>query len=208
MFFVDESKGSIVLFHYSQEQHPTLKTLRQIGYSNPEREERFNQSVKTRHLVGHYLDHISFFIDPIPRNLPEMSKNKHTLWKRGVQMYEHQVILDGTDFVFDIVATPEHLELMEAESSDIDWSNQESISDYFLKERKISIKNGYCGSGTDELKRGLLKFQGKTEHYFKQMFKRKLTSELRQYAARVPHVMIYSKTGNLPVFSSTRIKLK
>lgn len=63
--------------------------------------------------AGAYYQHISFFFEPIPKDIiASVFNNEHKVWRSGNVLYEHQVkISDLGEFAFELVESPEVTEL-------------------------------------------------------------------------------------------------
>jgi len=208
-FGLESITETIDLYHYSTDQYTVLKTMRLAGVVDREREQKFDKSVVERSLVGHYFDHISFFIDPIPLDLASLSGHRHTLWTKGLKLYEHKVTISINDvFRYDLVATPKHLKLLDDTLDGVDWDDERARKGYFDAERKISKDNGYSHGDYNTFITTISKFKNGTRQSFIDMFKLDLDMEYRQHAARVPHLMLYPENGSIPVTSVKRITLR
>lgn len=150
---------------------------------------------------GGYYDHISLFIEPIPeKDIAQIFDHKHEFWKSGQKLYVHIVDSASMDkeMKFEVVETPE----MDVWSDCFDWYNmnkaqREIALITFYKEMR---KRGFIGKGPAALEAKCKKYLGKTKQFY-ELARRRPDAEdtIRQYAANVPHVMVYPPNGELPV---------
>lgn len=191
------------LYHYAKEYHDELKTLemqREITVDDISKYQAYKTPLSPD---KPYWKHISFFFDRVP--IDKMGgwygKDHHT-WYSGNILYEYTVdITTFGRFSYDIVETPDKIELL----------FDESISDqqYYQLMLENIKKKGYRGNSTFELNKASKPFVGQTEKYIQHAVEHsKFETFNRQYAACVPHVMIYPSSGVIkPVFSQT-VKIK
>ena len=72
------------LYHYSDKLFDRLLTKRKQGVTDDE-----NKLEKYA-----YLDHISFFLEPIPLDiLPSIHKNKHPFYVEGKELNEYKTLV-------------------------------------------------------------------------------------------------------------------
>ena len=203
---------SIILYHYSEKMHDPLKTREAQGFvMSPDilKVEANKNRFKT--YPGLYDRQISFFIDPIPRDLPDKFDHRHPFWTSGKTLYEHEVSVSRTDYVFDdidfiLTEAPWRKELMDQTN----FNNEREVQAYYLKCAAMRAHLGEQGRGVHLLSKVIEKYKGACNQHFGQYRDDPYyeTDILPKYAAMVPHLMLYPKDGIIPVHQIRRIKLK
>lgn len=164
------------LYHYSAQPLKTLLTLSHQGKTSPELDEEM-----TEHLGFKYTDHISFFMEPIPKETIHLSFPKdHPVWFEGNTIYEHTIdLLQFSKNPFCVVETPITSTVRERTP---DW-----VSDkiYFMIQDVVGLIELRSGTGYLDLRKAIRKYRGATERAFS-----KLRTDSHQYAPNVPHIMM------------------
>lgn len=188
----------MLLYHYSSEFFRTLKTRRASGIATPEQIAKAVKMAETYHLAGAYVDHISFFFDPIPsRLLGEIFGTDHKAWAKGNELFEYSV--DVRTFpnkvLYTVVETPEDIRLLDA----VEWQDNETFrKDYLLAEADRKVLSGETGFTLKALKLQMAKYQGHTAEYYAKNRNCDDWEDIRNmYAARVPHLMFYPPKGEV-----------
>lgn len=180
-----------LLYHYSTQLYSVLKTLRKQGRKG----ENDNQKEH-----GHqYIDHISFFIEPIPLDiLPSIHRQKHPFYKEGKKLYEYVVPTDKLGMLFyELVESPEKTSLL----------YDKTISDdiYHIRLSEAMLLNHYEGHSISDINKLIDRFKGTTREAFKKIPTRPNYKEIMtKYAPTVPHFMIYPDSGEI-AFSEVNI---
>lgn len=187
------SKQPVYLYHYATLQYDVLKTRKAQGVPKP------NDTAGVITLNGKefdYTEHISFFVEPVPlETMGKVYGKEHNVWYPGSQLYEHRVDLSQTkSFDYHFVETPEKIAMLFDDSIDDD--------EYYKRLKKINRQKGYVGSSLSEFMHPYDQFQGQTKrHVLRASSFPKWDVNRFKYAACVPHVMVYPKTGEMPVES-------
>lgn len=191
------------LYHYSKEKYDILKTLEfQRKITEEEYRKARESLIKSNGVLpGYYFQHISFFFDPIPRDVYKYFNNNHPVWTKGNKLYEYEVYVDDIKkFKYHIVETPDIVELIYDESV--------TDEDFYKSYEELTL-NKYTGSNAKDLYEASYEFIGETSNYYKKAFKLDSKKEQRmKYAAGVPHVMIYPDSGLIKYRSVNEIILK
>lgn len=191
------------LYHYSKEKYDILKTLEfQRKITEEEYRKARESLIKSNGVLpGYYFQHISFFFDPIPRDVYKYFNNNHHVWTKGNKLYEYEVYVDDIKkFKYHIVETPDIVELIYDESV--------TDEDFYKSYEELTL-NKYTGSNAKDLYEASYEFIGETSNYYKKAFKLDSKKEQRmKYAAGVPHVMIYPDSGLIKYRSVNEIILK
>lgn len=206
-----ESLGTFdKLYHYSVQEFSELQTPRYRG-TDKEKIRKAEARAKLLGLVGPYCDHISFFFDPIPLDLlGKLFGKDHKAWFSGNKLYEHVVTLDTIgNSPYEAVETPTQIKLMD----ELDWENatdHEAMTiDFFKKQNRAKRMNGEIGSTQKELQKVVNRFRGTTRDYYIASSKRDdFADAFHQYAANVPHLMVYPPEGKYVVESTRLVTIK
>lgn len=206
----------MLLYHYSSEARPELLTLRR---SDPPSKARFDKATRDNEKmngVGFYFDHISFFFDPIPRNIGSLYKGiDHKVWKPGMVIYEHVVDTKLLMFSFEVVESPIQVKHMNDNWKDdflLD-ENEDDYYQYWRNRNEILRSEGLLvdkiAYNDKKLVLASAPFVGVLEDYYKKTLKSTDKETLStHYAPSVPHVMLYPKDGVVPLIEqSNPIKL-
>ena len=91
------------LYHYNPVEFSELKSMIAQGIKN----------VGDNSIKG-YSSSISFFLEPIPRDIVEILKHEHDFWVSGRDLYEH--VIDTNDLPLDVeyvlTETPDKTKLL------------------------------------------------------------------------------------------------
>jgi hypothetical protein len=172
-----------LLYHYSKDLYPELKTRRAQGVKINKVEDNEERS---------YYDHISLFLEPIPLDiLPAIHKNQHPFYKDGDVVYEYSIPLAYLkNWFYTLVESPEKCELY--------YDDRVSEEDYVTLMKKIVQENNYEDTDLKQLEKIVKRFRGTTRTYFKQLPSLPNYESIKnKYAPCVPHLMIYSSKGIL-----------
>ena len=196
------------LYHYSNVAFNELRTRRKQGVSD----EVIVQSTEHAKRIGDpgpYIDHISLFLEPVPVDvISSIFKHQHSFWKAGDRIYEHVVETDTleTDILFSIVETP----VIDRFTDQFDWSITDKAvrTKYLLSMNAEMERLKLTAHGRNLLIEGIKPFIGKTTQLFIAARKRSdADMTAKQYAANVPHLMVYPKSGVITVKSVKPIVL-
>lgn len=199
----------MLLYHYSSLQYTRLETKR---FQNTLTTEQINVSeAKANEMgeVGAYIDHISLFIEPIPLDtIAGIFNNQHEFWKSGSQIYEHLIDTSTLpkDLKWSIVETPE----IDAFTDQFNWTTanvRERVS-YIRQMNSEMLRLGLSGKGVVGLVKSIKPYLGGTETaYINSRARSDAADTIRQYAANVPHLMVYPSGGFITVKSSRLVTL-
>lgn len=191
------------LYHYSKEKHPVLKTRRTLGMSMP----------KGWTGSDDYLDHISFFFDPIPsKTIATIFGSDHGFWYRGNRIIEHIIDVDTLepDVRYHVVESVERTKLLDEFAEENNWEEDDPklLAKWLILERRKGLANHEIGFTLSELKKQITQNKGITElAYVAASAREDFQHGKRKYAANVPHVMIYPKEGSIPVMSFNKLTI-
>lgn len=196
------------LFHYAPQRWNVLKTKRKQLLVTER--DIVLETRKNYRQIAPYYDHISFFFEPIPakhmgyffRGVP------HRTWRKGAVLYEYQVDTDNFDFGYMIVETEgDYNQLIK------DWPTTATLSEAQIERYKVNyykrkIKTGEASKTKDNFEKMANPYVGKLlQNYIKASGLYEYEEEKHKYAAFVPHVMIYPKTGMIEFDSVKRITI-
>lgn len=179
------------LYHYGSEKYSQLSSL----YARKKEKEGFKSILDDPYA---YNKHISFFLEPVPDNLPSILNNEHEFWAKGRVVYEHRVNIDSLpeDVFYRIVETHAKTDLI---FNHQDWEkvarNPKLKSQYLRQIKDLEELNGYRGQGLDKLKKVIKTLPYDIAEDFANLYKFSLKYPeddfLAKYAANVPHLMAY-----------------
>jgi len=188
------------LYHYSKARFPELLTKRLSGASAEEI--RKSEKQRDRHgFIGAYVDHISFFFDPIPsKTLADIFKNDHHTWYRGNALFEYVVDVNQfeVDVPFSVVESRNKTAFMDKFIEEHNWVEDDPVllAKYLKELAKLEVEWGELGHSLSGLKKQIAKNKGGTKQAYLDAAARADFEEGRQrYATNVPHVMVYPKSG-------------
>lgn len=199
---------TVKLYHYSDKQHSELLTRRVQGADEKEIDIATFKA-KRMGLPLPYHDHISLFFEPIPaEHIASTFLNGHPFWKAGNEIYEHVIDIqdiDPTSF-WRVVESIEQNEF----SDQFDWDNVSDLSirgGWFTRMHQNDAKLGLLGYDVRLIYKAMrqVMVMSTLDFYRAASFRR--DPENAQYAANVPHLMIYPIGGIIPVSSVKKIKL-
>lgn len=197
------------LYHYHSTPLDSLLTKRKQGILEPQEITITEEEATRLQLPGAYIDHISFFIDPIPAKLlGELFGDFHQYWFTGNTIIEHVVDTDDLEaqITYRIVETPDKLQYLD--SLDIADDHSDWLQEYYIGLNKIQAQNGELGTMRSGLEKQIERFVGRTDFFYQEARKRPDWEENKsKYAACVPHVMLYPAQGMIPVRERYRITI-
>jgi len=184
------------LYHYSKEQYPVLTTRSKGGRATKEEISIATKWSRENNTVGPYTDSISFFFDPMPSDIiGRLYNGQNDFWLTGNKLFEYVVETRNLepDMLFSLVESPNKVKILD----DTDWIDTDDfLHEYLLKEGERMRKNGETGNGIDNLENQIKKYVGTTRAAYIAASKRHDFQEnIRKYAANVPHLMLYPKSG-------------
>jgi hypothetical protein len=184
------------LYHYSDSQYAQLQSRRVSGLPVPE-------GVR---VSDDYLDHISFFFTPIPSKLmPDIFYKGHPFWYKGHKLYEHVIEVDDLEdeFNFRVVESERKTALLDEFSKEHDWETHDPKKFALWKAElfKMQKKYGEIGFNKAAFKTFLKTLPRDVTRYGYLAAKARDDFDwgYNKYAANVPHVMLYPRTGIVAV---------
>lgn len=200
------------LYHYSKLRFSELLTKRAAGASTAE----IRKSEKEKDdlgLIGAYIDHISFFFDPLPSKVvADIFKNDHHTWYKGNVLFEYVVDVNQfeSDLPYSVMESRNKTAFMDKFIEDHNWVEEDPVLHAkFLKElEKLEVQWGEVGHSLAGLKKQIDKNVGGTKQAFIDAAARADFEEGRQrYATNVPHVMVYPKSGRVAFIELNRVTI-
>lgn len=192
------------LYHYSKDQYDTLMTKRASGKATPEEIKRAEAGARRILMPGTaYVDHISFFFDPIPSEiLGQLYGKGHPVWFNGNELYEYVVEMDKLPekLLYEVVETEREVAALDKFVKDHNWVNDDPVllKKWFAFILSEKLKWGEYG---DDL--GKLYIQAKrnsgnlTTNFLKAVQREDFKDNFTKYAASVPHLMCYPSSGQI-----------
>ncbi len=196
------------LYHYSDNRLRTIKTKGAQGRVSKLEMKEADKIAGFMEEVGPYYKHLSFFFDPIPRNIAEIFGKGHNFWFEGNVIYEH--VVDANDlipFKWHLMEMSETIQLADT----MKWGEGVSREQRRLQIRELNRHDkakGYVGETLESLEDAIEELDVVTAEAFIAERKRDKNREsFQQYAAGVPHLMIYPDDGMVKPISIKEITL-
>ena len=196
------------LYHYATRPYRNLLVSRNTVVRSEEDIERIVKEEKRQGLKNSYLDHISFFIDPLPRDLGSLYQEiNHKFWRKGQVLYEHIVETQRLCFAFELVETPFSLEFARNHWRDdfVEEGNRKQYDAYFREHAKALQREGLLvnmGFNNGRLENAVQPFIGKTRQaYIDALANDDPVVLANYYAPSVPHVLLYPAKDSLSVLT-------
>ena len=142
-----------------------------------------------------YSEQISLFFSPLPyKELPELFNNKHSFYTKGKKLYEYKVPYSNlpNDILFHVVETPAITKFLHMSEKKLDLDNDDIFYSYMKDKINLTKKLGYYNKGVHNLEEIAKDFLDIKKYFIKATAK---NPNYKQYAAEVPHVMIYPDSG-------------
>lgn len=195
--------GRHLLFHYGANKYDRILTRAQsTKYSRAQILHGINRALEQGR-VGSYLDHVSMFFEPIPRDLGTLyAKHHHPVWRKGQVLYEHVVDITDVKFAYEVVETPEAQKFIRENWRDefLDDDKEDQYNDFSQRKMLYLEKHGlvvrHKGLHAKSLSHTTAPYVGHIRDYYLQTLRTSSPVNLGvQYATAVPHVMMYPEGG-------------
>lgn len=189
------------LYHYAPELYPQLLTRRRSGKADAAEIKRSEASAKKYLDEGPYVDHISFFFDPIPADLlPKLYGPNHRAWFKGNRLYEYVVDVDilQRDLLYRVVESERKTAFYDKFVEEHNWIEDDPVllMKYIREINALQRKWGELGREWSQFKQQILLNQGKTrEAYIRASQRPDFEDGKQRYASNVPHLMVYPSPG-------------
>jgi hypothetical protein len=195
------------LYQYAPDHFASLQTRRKSGLASADEIKRSEQSAKKYLSEGAYVDHISFFFDPIPSKvLANIYGPTHRAWAKGTKLFEHVVDVTslGHDVLYRVVESQRKTAFLDEFSKDNNWEDDDPamLMKYIKEINALQRKWGELGTGLVNLEKQIALNVGKTEQAYVIASQREDFEWGREkYAANVPHLMVYPTSGEVAIAS-------
>jgi hypothetical protein len=192
---------SLKLYHYAPDFYPNLQTRRKSGKADVAEIKRAEESARRLGLEGPYVDHISFFFDPIPADiLPNLYGQDHAVWFKGNKLYEYIVDVDSLqrDLLYRVVESERKTAFLDKFAEEHNWVDDDPVllMKYLKEIDTLQRKWGELGREWSEFKKQIQLNQGKTRSaYIRASQRDDFEAGRRRYASNVPHLMVYPSPG-------------
>lgn len=189
------------IYHYSSEPRFSIKTKRASGAAVPEEIAKSEANAKRHSFIGAYVDHISFFCDPIPSTkLPAIYGEDHQAWRNGNVLYEHLVDVSTLEKNIAFTLVESHREWDEfhrfAKKNGWTGDDPELLAKWYKHIKDKRKTWGEEGKDLKLLEKQVRAHSGRLLNDFVDASMREDFEEGRmKYAANVPHLMLYPKDG-------------
>lgn len=185
------------LYHYSTELYDSLKSLRAQATLSKKELDNLDKEYSKLLEIEPYTKNISAFIEPIPYDIiGKLFNNDHSVWVNGKELYEYKIPVSSleSNITYVLVETKEDTKLFDEEYDP--GMTSKAFDEFIIKKQRTKILNGDMGRGRSNLIKAIKAYLGTTRDYFIAARKRKDADKTaKQYAATVPHLMLYPSTG-------------
>lgn len=192
------------LYHYSKEQYNALMTKRASGKASQEEIAKSEKSARRILMPGTaYVDHISFFFDPIPSEiLGTLYGKDHPVWFDGNELYEYVVYVDKLPqkLLYEVVESEREVAALDQFVKDHNWVEDDPVllKKWFAFIVSEKLKWGEYGNDHSKLLYQIKKQSGHTTtNFLKAVQRDDFRDNFTKYAASVPHLMCYPATGEI-----------
>lgn len=204
-YFAESSSSEPrLLYHYSDKRYDELLTLSLQQKKTSDSMKRVGGDHSVRSAIGPYNESISFFITELPMKGHSTRYNgKHPFWKKGAKLYKYAVNVDDLPiYGWKAVEQLWSSKLFVAMITKYDggWENvPEFEQDSFIKllednPTRINVEKGVGKDSLTKLYEFLDNFQSKDILAgFELLRKHGTPRNFLQYAAYVPHLMLYTE---------------
>lgn len=202
------------LYHYSKEQYDTLKTKRASGKATPEEIKRAENEARRILMPGAtYVDHISFFFDPIPSEiLGKLYGAGHPVWFNGNELYQYEVYVEKLPekILYEVVESEREMAALDKFVKDNNWVEDDPVLlrkwfSFIINEK---IRWGEYGNDLGKLFLQVRNNQhNTTTNFMKAVQREDFKENFTKYAASVPHLMCYPATGEIQYEIMSRVTI-
>lgn len=192
------------IYHYSPLLFDTLQTKRKRGVATPEEIQRAKtQAARILQPGALYVDHLSFFFEPIPSEILHLVYGKeHPVWFFGNTLYEYKV--DATKIparsLYEVVESSREVAALDKFVIDNSWFDDDPklLKKWFVFILAEKIKWGEYGNDHNKLLSQIKRGKGTLEEdFFKAAKRDDFKENFKKYAASVPHLMLYPVGGEV-----------
>lgn len=191
------------LYHYSDKLYPSLQTRRKSGLATREEIKKAETDAKQYSSPGPYVDHISFFFDPLPLDiLPTLYAPEHQVWFKGNRLYEYMVDVEGLprDLTYHVVESVRKTAYRDRFIKTHNWVDDDPVllSKYLKELKGLQLKWGELGRDWFMFKKKIRDHRGTTrDAYIKARQRDDFEEGRHRYASNVPHLMLYLQDGEV-----------
>lgn len=201
------------LYHYNTKQLDFLQSLYGRGISKEDKTRLGDLATETEGPFA-YTKNLSFFMEPIPIDLPKILHNEHAFWSSGRVLFEH--IIDTKEFPHDVpyrlVESTEKTDLIfNKQNWELAEGNPELTALYKKQLKDLEQELNLEGTGVSNLIRVASRYKGIRKNYKEayKIYKRFPEDRLiEKYAACVPHLMVYTAEKKIRVSLVNEVILK
>ena len=190
-----DNRDTITLYHYASKP---LKEIKPLSKQEKAKKSKLrNQLMKEDEWKGQdaYNKSVSFFFDPLPKNIVDIFKGKSKRYIKGTIFFGHIVKLPiYLKATYEITSTPKMMKFFENKYKEIGEDKwKEKYDEVFKESIEYAKKIGEIGFNIADLKKAMTPYIGKTKDFFVDMVKKYSDDKIifKQYASYVPHVIIY-----------------
>lgn len=201
------------LYHYNTCQFDYLQSIYGRGITSKDRK-RLGDYVNNSEGLYAYVKNLSFFMEPIPLDLPKILHNEHEFWLSGRMLFEH--VVDTKDLnpnvPYRLVESTEKTDLIFNKQ---DWDRAERENElvtlYKTQIAELEEELELTGIGVSKMVKVASRYKNLRKSYqdaYKLYKKHPEDKLFSKYAACVPHLMIYTAKDKVKVESVKEIVLE
>lgn len=200
------------IYHYSPLLFDTLQTKRKRGAATDEEIRKAQtQAVRILQPGALYVDHLSFFFEPIPSEILHVLYGKdHPVWFAGNKLYEYKVDASKipSKSLYEVVESSREVAALDKFVADNNWVEDDPklLKEWFAFILAEKIKWGEYGNDHSKLLLQISRAQGTLEdNFFKATQRDDFKENFKKYAASVPHLMLYPTGGEVTPVSVNKV---
>jgi len=202
------------IYHYSPLLFDTLQTKRRRGAATAEEIRKAQtQAVRILQPGALYVDHLSFFFEPIPSEiLHVLYGHDHPVWFAGSELYEYKVDASKipSKSLYEVVESPREIAALDKFVADNNWVDDDPklLKEWFAFILAEKIKWGEYGNDHSKLLLQIKNAQGTLEeNFFKAVKRDDFKDNFKKYAASVSHLMLYPVGGEVVVSCVNKVTI-
>lgn len=197
------------LYHYNTKRLNEVKSRAALDMDKPD-----NATDGDEGDPFNYVKSTSWFMEPIPKDLPAILHNKHEFWRPGKVLYEHVINLDDlpSDVYYHLVESHERARFVDKQPWDRVSKDRGTLRTKLMSElTDFEVESGRRGRGRENLRNIIQKTPHDIRKDYRALFDSWLTDpergKMQRYASGVPHVMLYVDQYIIPVRKVNKITL-
>lgn len=194
-----------IVYHYSFNQYPTLKTLEIQGLQQDTYAD-YTAYAKQVGDVGAYHQHISVFLEPVPDDIHTFYPLDHPVWAQNTELYQHKIVLSSAfPGKYKFTETPMHQKAARELPTHYSDADLLKFKQQLYRKQRVSNEIGDSYGKCRQKAIQLLGNVGLRKWYEALAHSPNRYESQYKYAANIPHLMLYPEDGEIPVQSSVKV---